>query len=101
MRRLVESWIEAEKHGYRNTLGGAIKELNRECSIKLTYSRLAEWRRGKYTPSPNVLSQMLYRVLFWALVKAGIQATEAQLDALEELIWKVNVTDGERNIELL
>jgi hypothetical protein len=44
---------------------------------------------------------MLYRVLFWALLKAGIQATEAQLDALEELIWKVNVTDGERNIELL
>jgi hypothetical protein len=63
--------------------------------------RLAEWRRGKYTPSPKVLSQLLYRVLFWALLKAGIQATEAQLDALEELIWKVNVTDGERNIELL
>ncbi len=101
MRRLVESWIEAEKIGYRNTLGGAIKELNRECGIKLTYSRLAEWRRGKYTPSPAVLSQMLYRVLFWALLKAGIQATEAQLDVLEELIWKVNVTDGERNIELL
>jgi len=101
MRRLVESWIEAEKTGYRNTLGGAIKELNQECGIKLTYSRLAEWRRGKYTPSPKVLSQMLYRVLFWALLKAGIRATEAQLDALEELIWKVNVTNGERNIELL
>jgi len=101
MRRLVESWVEAEKTGYRNTLGGAIKELNQECGIKLTYSRLAEWRRGKYTPSPKVLSQMLYRVLFWALLKAGIRATEAQLDALEELIWKVNVTNGERNIELL
>jgi hypothetical protein len=101
MRRLVESWVEAEKIGYRNTLGGAIEELNRECGIKLTYSRLAEWRSGKYTPSQKVLSQMLYRVLFWALVKAGIQATEAQLDVLEELIWKVNVTKGERNIELL
>ena len=101
MRKLVESWIEAEKHGYRNTLGGAIKELNRECGTKLTYSRLGEWRKGKYTPSPKVLSQMLHGVLFWALVKAGIQASEAQLDALEALIWKVNVTNGERQIELL
>src|ERR1700682_1784667 len=101
MRRLVESWIEAEKSGYRNTLGGAIKELNQECGIKLTYSRLAEWRRGKYTPSPKVLSQLVYRVLFWALMKVGIKATEAQLDALEELIWNVKVKDGERHIDLL
>ena len=101
MRRLVESWIEAEKSGYRHTLREAIEELNRECGIKLTYSRLAEWRRGKYTPSPKVLSQMLYRVLFWALLKADIQANKEQLDTLEELIWKVNVTNGERNIELL
>ena len=101
MRRLVESWVEAEKIGYRNTLGGAIEELNRECGTKLTYSRLAEWRRGKYTPSPKVLSHLLYWVLPWALVKVGIKATDAQLDALEDLIWKVNVTDGERNIELL
>ncbi len=101
MRQLVSSWVEAEKNGYRHTLREAIEELNRECGIKLTYSRLAEWRRGRYTPSQKVLSQMLYRVLFWALVKAGIQATESQLDALEELIWKVDVTDGERNIELL
>jgi len=101
MRQLVSSWVEAEKNGYRQTLREAIEELNRKCGIKLTYSRLAEWRRGRYTPSQKVLSQMLYRVLFWALVKAGIQATESQLDALEELIWKVNETDGERNIELL
>jgi hypothetical protein len=80
MRRLVESWVEAEKIGYRNTLGRAIEELNRECGIKLTYSRLGEWRKGKYTPSQKVLSQMLYRVLFWALIKAGIEATDAQLD---------------------
>jgi len=101
MRQLVSSWVDAQKNGYRRTLGVAIKDLNKVCGTKLTYSRLAEWRRGKYTPSPKVLSQRLYRVLFWALIKAGIQATEAQLDALEELIWKVNVTDGERNIELL
>jgi hypothetical protein len=80
MRRLVESWVEAEKTGYRNTLGGAIKELNRECGIRLTYSRLAEWRRGKYTPSPKVLSHLLYSVLPWALMKVGIKATEAQLE---------------------
>jgi hypothetical protein len=101
MRRLVESWIEAEKIGYRNTLGGAIEELNRECGIKLTYSRLAEWRRGKYTPSQKVLSQLLYSVLPWALMKVGIKATEAQLDALEDLIWNVQVKDGERHIDLL
>jgi hypothetical protein len=101
MRQLVSSWVEAQKHGYRNTLGGAIKELNQECGIKLTYSRLAEWRKGKYTPSQKVLSQLLYKVLPWALMKVGVMATEAQLDALEDLIWNVRVTDGERHIELL
>jgi hypothetical protein len=101
MRRLVESWVEAEKIGYRNTLGGAIKELNKKCGTKLTYSRLAEWRRGKYTPSPKVLSHLLYSVLPWALFKVGIKATEAQLDALEDLIWNVQVKDGERHIDLL
>jgi hypothetical protein len=34
-------------------------------------------------------------------MKVGIKATEAQLDALEDLIWKINKVDGERNIELL
>jgi hypothetical protein len=101
MRRLVESWVEAEKTGYRNTLGGAIKELNNECSTKLTYSRLAEWRKGKYTPSPKILSQLLYWVLPWALMKVGIKATEEQLDALEDLIWNVRVMDGKRHIDLL
>ncbi len=101
MRQLVSSWVEAEKDVYRHTLREAIEELNRECGIKVTYSRLAEWRKGKYTPSQKVLSQMLYRVLFWALIEAGIQASEAQLDKLEELIWKVNVRDGERYIEHL
>jgi hypothetical protein len=101
MRRLVESWAEAEKIGYRNTLGGAIKELNKVCGTKLTYSRLAEWRRGKYTPSQKVLSHLLYSVLPWALMKVGIKATEAQLDALEDLIWNVQVKDGERQIDLL
>jgi hypothetical protein len=98
MKQLVCSWVEAEKSGYRNTLGGAIEELNKECGTKLTYSRLAEWRKGKYTPSQKVLSQLLYRVLPWALLKVGIKATEAQLDALEDLIWNVRMVDGQRHI---
>lgn len=101
MRQLVSSWVEAEQHGYGNTLGAAIRELNKECRISLTHSRLSEWRRGKYTPSPNVLSQMLYRVLPWALLKVQIRATDPQLDALEDLIWCVKLTDGERQIEHL
>jgi hypothetical protein len=56
---------------------------------------------GKYTPSPEVLSHMLYRVYPWTLQKVGLRASEAQLDAIEDLLWKVNVTGGERNIELL
>jgi hypothetical protein len=101
MRQLVESWVAAEKTGYRNTLAEAIRELNQECGTTVTHSRVAEWRKGKYTPSPKVLSHMLYRVYPWALQKAGLRASEAQLDAIEDLLWKVNVTGGERNIELL
>jgi len=44
---------------------------------------------------------MLYRVNPWALLRAGLQPSEAQLDTIEDLLWKANVTDGERNIELL
>ena len=47
MQQLVSSWVEAQKNGYRRTLGVAIRELNKVCGTKLTYSRLAEWRRGK------------------------------------------------------
>ena len=101
MRQLVTSWVAAQKTGYRNTLPDAIKTLNRECGIDTTHSRLAEWRAGKYTPSQKVISHMLYEVLPWALREAGIGATEAQLDALEDLLWTVTVKDGERQIELL
>jgi len=101
MRQLVSSWVEAQKNGYRNTLGGAIKELSQECGIKLTYSRLAEWRAGKYTPSQKVLSRLFYDVLPWALLKAGVKVTAEQQDALDGLIWNVKVVNGERQIELL
>ena len=33
-------------------------------------------------------------------MKVGIKATEAQLDALEDLIWPVRVMDGKRHIDL-
>ena len=101
MRQLVASWVSAQKTGYRAPLPAAIGSINRECGVAATHSRLAEWRAGKYTPSPKVLSRMLYEVLPWALQEVGIRATEAQLDALEDLIWIVTVRDGERHIELL
>ena len=101
MRQLVSSWVEAQKHGYRRTLGEAIKELGQECSIKLTYSRLSESRRGKYTPSQKVLSQLLYDVLPWALQKAGVKVTAEQQEALDGLIWNIKMADGQRQIEML
>ena len=101
MRQLVDSWVEAEQNGYGNTLAEAIKILRHECDITLTHSRVAEWRNGKYTPCPKVLSHMLYRVYPWALRRAGLHASEHQLDTIEDLLWKVKVTNGERNIELV
>lgn len=99
MRRLVESWIEAEK-AYGYTLAEAIRHLNKDRGTKLTHSRVAEWRTGKYTPSPAIISYLLYNTLPWAIKKAGIQATETQLDALDELLWKTKMADGERHVEL-
>ena len=99
MNQLVNSWAETQKTGYRNTLAGALRELNKETGSMATRSHLTEWRRGRYTSSPKVLSQMLYRVLPWALMKVGIKATDPQLDTLEDLIWPVNLVDGERHIE--
>jgi hypothetical protein len=101
MKRLVDSWVQANLDGYGNTLAAAIRELNKECGLQLTHSRLSEWRKGKYTPSPEVISEMFYRVLPWALLRAGIKATDPQLDALEDLIWNVNLINGERHIEHL
>lgn len=99
MKRLVNSWVEAELRGYGNTLAGAIKELNQECGIKLNHSRLSEWRRGRYTPSPQVIAYMLYKVWPWALLKVGITATEAQLDGLEDLLLDMKMIDGDRQLD--
>lgn len=100
MKTLVNSWVEAELTGYGNTLAGAIKELSQECGIKLTYSRLSEWRRGLYTPSPKVLAYMLYKVYPWALQKVGLKATSAQLDGLEDLVLDMKLIDGDRHLDV-
>lgn len=100
MKQLVNSWVEAELRGYGNTLAGAIKELSQECGMKLTHSRLSEWRRGLYTPSPKVMAYMLYKVYPWALLRVGINATDAQLDGLEDLMLDMKVVDGSRQLDL-
>ncbi|OFW14499.1 MAG: hypothetical protein A3H27_06600 [Acidobacteria bacterium RIFCSPLOWO2_02_FULL_59_13] len=101
MKRLVESWTFAEWSHHHNRLAAAIRILNKDLGMNVTHSRVSEWRRGVYVPSQAVLSRMLLRTLPWALKKAGIQATENQIDALENMLWKFNVTDGQRHIELL
>jgi hypothetical protein len=95
VRRLVESWTEANRH----MLGEAIKILNEDCGTKLTYSRLAEWRKGKYTPSAKTLSHLLFWVLPWALERTGITTTEAQRDALADLIWNVRMVNGQQHLD--
>jgi hypothetical protein len=99
MKQLVNSWIEAEKNGYRNTLAGAIREISQECGIKLTHSRVSEWRKGKYTPSPKVIAYMLYKVYPWALLRVGITATESQLDGLEDLVLNMKQDEGRRQLD--
>jgi len=101
MRRLVESWIEAEQDFHGNTLAAAIKRMNEARDMRLTHSRVSEWRRGVYVPSPVVLSQMLLRTLPWALGKAGIQVSAEQRDTLKSLLWKTYDEDGQQYIELL
>jgi hypothetical protein len=101
MRRLVESWIEAEKHQHGNTLAAAIKRMNEKRKMQLTSSRVSEWRRGVYTPSPVVLSQMLLRTLPWALKQAGIAVSNAQFSELEKRLWIIKEKDGTAYVELL
>jgi hypothetical protein len=101
MRRLVESWIRAESEHYGNNLAAAIRRMNEKRGTKLTHSRVAEWRRGIYTPSQLVLSQMLYRTLPWALKQAGIAVPAPQFSALEKLIWIIEEKDGQALAELL
>jgi len=101
MRRLVESWVQAEKDYHGNTLAAAIKRMNEKRKMRLAPSRVSEWRRGIYTPSPIVLSQMLYRTLPWALEQAGIVVSNAQFTELVKRLWIVGEKDGKAYVELL
>ena len=96
MRRLVESWIEAEREHYGNTLGKAIEKLNADRGMKVNYSRASEWRRGVYVPNPVALSWMLARSLPWMLKKAGLESSPETLDRLRDLLWVREIKDGKR-----
>lgn len=101
MRRLVESWIEAEKIYHGNTLAAAIRRMNETRGMSLTHSRVSEWRRGIYAPSQLMLSQMLLRTLPWVLKQAGITASGRQFVELQKLLWVVTEKDGVSYVELL
>jgi hypothetical protein len=101
MRRLVESWLRAEEETHGNTPGAAIRRLNEKRKMRVTHSRVSEWRRGVYVPSQLVISQMLLRTLPWALRKAGFRVTQEQFDALGKLIWVTGEKDGQSHVELL
>src|SRR5688572_5050746 len=101
MRRLVQSWVQAESEQHGVSLGGAIKRLNEDLGMRVTYSRAAEWRRWIYVPSQLALSYMLYRVLPWALKQARISVTKDQRRVLESLIWIPFEEDGRGWVELL
>lgn len=101
MRRLVESWIRAEREYHGNSLAAAIRRLNETRGFTVTHSRVSEWRRGVYTPSQVIISAMLYRTLPWALGEAGIAAGEAQMDQLRCLLWRAIEKKGQRRFDLL
>ena len=93
MRRLIESWVKAEKEYYGLTQAQAIKLLGATVDANITHSRLSEWRRGVYCPNPVVISEMLYRALPWILKQAGISATPRQLDLVDHLIWVIETKE--------
>ncbi len=101
MKRLVESWVRAELEYHGNNLAAAIRLLNEICGTRVTHSRVAEWRRGIYTPSQAILSMMLYRTLPWALRQAGIAVDVGQMTRLRSLFWKDFEKKGQRFVALL
>jgi len=101
MRRLVESWIEAEKELYGINLAGAIRRMNEQRGFRLTHSRVSQWRRGVYKPSLLAVSEMLFRTIPWALSKAGIEVTKEQRHRLDGLLWIAAKEDGKQYVELL
>jgi hypothetical protein len=101
MKRLVESWICAEKDHHGNTLAQAIRMMNEKHGAQLTPSRVSEWRRGVYVPTQLMLSHILHRTLPWALKHAGISASAEQFRALKECFWVHFEKDGKKKIGLL
>ncbi len=93
MRRLVETWVKAEKEYHGLSQAQAIKRLGETVDANITHSRLSEWRRGRYCPNPVVLSEMLYRALPWILKQAGISATPKQLDLADRLLWVIETKE--------
>jgi len=88
MRRLVESWIKAEKYYYGNTQAQAIAHLNKRLKLSITHSRVSEWKRGKYCPSAKALSEMLWRTLPWTLGEAGLKVTDEQQNQIDISLWR-------------
>jgi hypothetical protein len=99
MKRLVESWVRAEREHHGNNLASALRLMNDRLDTKVTHSRVAEWRRGVYVPSQAILSRMLYRTLVWALKQAGIAVTPEQENRLRMALW--NYDESEKGFELL
>jgi hypothetical protein len=101
VKRLVDSWIEAERVIHGHNLASAIRRMNEKRGSSLTHSRVSEWRRGVFTPTPAVLSMMLFRALPWMLKEAGIDATPESYSRLEEFLWVCHDEGGTRSVELL
>lgn len=101
MKRLVESWIRAEREYHGNSLAAAIRRLNETRGVNVRHSRVAEWRRGVYVPSQLILSMMLYCVLPWALREAGIEVGGQQMTKLSGLLWRNFERKGETYVDLL
>lgn len=100
MKRLVESWIEAERDR-GNTLAAAIRRLNERCGMHVTHSRVSEWRNGVYMPSQLVMSYMLHRSLRWLLTSADVSISASQYQAIVSLLWDTLDEDGQSYVELV
>ena len=87
MKRLVESWGKAEKNYYGNTQAQAIARLNKTLKLRITHSRVSEWKRGKYHPSALVLSEMLWRTLPWTLWIAALDISPTQQNQIDACLW--------------
>ncbi len=87
MKQLVASWIKAEKYYYGNTQAQAIRLMIEATGQRITHSRVSEWKRGKYCPSANVLSEMLWRTLPWALGQANLSISAEQQDRIDTKLW--------------